>query len=389
MTSNTSTRAMAWLGILLGLTGGSSRAAEAGAPDSRPGITLVVTGEPGAAHKVRDALPRATDFPVVIVEATLPNTAPAQAPEALGLEAPLQRARRHYVDAEFPACLEVLGHEGLLTGALTEGLRQAAARLLFWRAACHVGRGELEAAREVAAELGVLGLEVPADVEAASPEVGRVVAEAAGVGLARPRAALQVVADEAPGQVSVDGRPGLCATPCALELPEGRHVVRLDVEGRLPAIQVVSLRTPGTEVAIRTTPAPPEVAAAQWTSRYAARGEVDSAGALRLLSTALRAPRLVLLAAEPESSRVRLRGALALDGQVAVRTERGAEATRLPGAVEGLLRDLLTEAKVVEPPPPLYRRPGFWIAVGAVALAAGATTAVLMHDPGVRTEVTF
>lgn len=388
MTSNTSTPA-AWLGVLLGLTGGSARAAEPPPPESRPGITVVVTGPAATAQQVRAALPHAADFPVVIVESTLPQQASLPLPEPLGLEQPLQRARRHYVDAEFPACLEALGDEGLLTRALAEGQRQAAARLLFWRAACHVGRGDAKAAREVAEALGVLGLEVPSDVEAASPEVGRVVVEAAEAGLARPRGALQITADESPGQVSVDGRPGLCATPCALELPEGQHVVRLDVEGRLPAVQAVSLRAQGTPVAIRTTPAPPEAAAAQWNARYAARGEVDSAGSLRLLSTALRAPRLVLLSAEPESSRVRLRGALAMDGQVAVRSERGAEATRLPGAVEGLLRDLLTEARVVEPPPPLYRRPGFWIAVGAVALAAGATTAVLLHEPSVRTEVTF
>jgi len=388
VTSNTSTPA-AWLGVLLALTGGSSPAAESPPPESRPGITVVVTGEASTAHQVRAALPHSTGFPVVIVEAALPQPAPAKPPEPLGLEQPLQRARRHYVDAEFSACLEVLGHEALLTDALAEGQRQTAARLLFWRAACHVGRGDAAAARTVAEELGVLGLEVPADVEAASPEVGRVVAEAAEAGLARPRAILEVTADHSPGQVSVDGRPGLCAIPCALQLPEGQHVVRLDVEGRLPSVLAVSLRSAGIQVAFPTVPAPPEVAAAQWNTRYAARGEVDSAGALRLLSTALRAPRLVLLSAEPESSRVRLRGALAMDGQVAVRTERGAEATRLPGAVEGLLRDLLTEARVVEPPPPLYRRPGFWIAVGAVALAAGATTAVLMHEPSVRTEVTF
>ncbi len=388
MTSNTSTPA-AWLGVLLGLTGGASQAAEPPPPESRPSITVLVTGPATTAQQVRSALPRATGFPVVLVESALPQLPATRPPEPLGLEPSLQRARRHYVDAEFPACLEVLGHERLLTGALAEGQRQTAARLLFWRAACHVGRGDTAAARAVAEELGVLGLEVPSDVEAASPEVGRVVAEAAQSGLARMPGALHVAADDFPGQVSVDGRPGLCATPCALQLPEGQHVVRVDVEGRLPAVQSVSLRAPGTQVTLHTTPAPPEVAAAQWNSHYAARGEVDSAGALRLLSTALRAPRLVLLSAEPESSRVRLRGTLAMDGQVAVRAERGAEATRLPGAVEGLLRDLLTAARVVEPPPPLYKRPGFWVAVGAVALAAGATTAVLMHEPSVRTEVTF
>jgi hypothetical protein len=167
-------------------------------------------------------------------------------------------------------------------------------------------------------------------------------------------------------------------------------VVRVDAEGRQRAVQVISAKGPELAVAFTTRPASPELAASQWTTHYgASSANLDSAGSLRLLSTALRAPRLVLLNAEAESDGYRLRGALAINGRAAARTERQAELKALPGMTEGVLRDLLVQGRVVEPAPPLYRRRDFWIAVGVAAVVAGAATTALLWQRPVRTEVGF
>lgn len=167
-------------------------------------------------------------------------------------------------------------------------------------------------------------------------------------------------------------------------------MVRVDAEGRHFAVQVISARGPELAVAFTTLPASPELAAGQWSAHYGeSSANLDSAGSLRLLSTALRAPRLVLLTAEAEREGYRLRGALALNGRAAARTERQAEVKALHGTVEGVLRDLLVQGQVVEPAPALYQRRDFWIAVGVAAVVAGATTTALLWRQPVRTEVGF
>src|SRR5207249_3731017 len=112
-----------------------------------------------------------------------------------------------------------------------------------------------------------------------------------------------------------------------------------------------------------------------------ARGEIDSAPSVRLVSKALRAPRLLLLVAEREAAGTRLRGTAAIDGDVAARAERVSDPA-------GLVRDLLVRSRVVEEPAPLYRRPLFWIAVG-VAAAGAATGTLIAATPHVRTAVNF
>jgi hypothetical protein len=367
--------------------------AEAEPASTRPAVTIVVMGAPEARAALQALIDQKhLDFPV------LPRLEPPPSPvveagddrELLELERQLQEARRHYIDAEFAACLQSLGHEGVLAHALSQGHRQAVARLLLWRVACHVGAGREEAALQLATELGVLGLEIPADIGVLPPEVGRVMVGGAEAAVARTRTTLRVTSDFGPARVSMDGRPGVCTAPCSLEALEGRHVLRIDAEGRQPTTQVLSARGPEQEVAFTTLPATPELAASQWAAHHAGASEaLDSGGSLRLLSIALRAPRLVLLTAEPEQGGYRLRGAFALDGRVAARTERRTEPKELRETTEGVLRDLFVQGRLVEPAPALYQRRDFWIAVGVVAVVAGASTAALLWKQPVRTEVGF
>ncbi|WP_224367318.1 hypothetical protein [Hyalangium versicolor] len=376
---------------LLGLWSAASFAAEPAS--SLPSITLFVVGAPEARASVHEWVQeRPTGLPVTLRLAELPTVPPQPGgdPQLLELERHLQEARRHYINAEFADCLEVIGNEGVLPRSLSQGHRQIVARWLLWQVACHVGMRREETALQVASELGVLGLELPEDIGVLPPEVGRVLVHGAEEGAARAHTTLHVTSDFGPARLSLDGRPGVCVAPCSIDVLEGRHVVRVDAEGRQFAVQVISAKGPELPVAFTTLPASPELAASQWAAHYgASSASLDSAGSLRLLSTALRAPRLVLLTGDAERAGYRLRGTLAIQGLAAARTERQAERKALHGAVEGVLRDLLVQGHVVEPAPALYRRRDFWIAVGVAALVAGATTTALLWQRPVRTEVGF
>lgn len=377
-----------WLvGVLAGTPVGAAPASP------QPAVTLVVMGAPEV-RSAAEALSRDSRAGLLVAlrlaEPPTPALEPGGDRSLLELEQRLQRARRSYIDAEFATCLQTLGNEGVLPEALSQGQRQLVARLLLWRVACQVGMGREEPALQVASELGVLGLEVPADVGVLPPEVGRVMVKGAEAGTARARTTVHVTADFGPSQVSLDGRFGVCMAPCALEILEGQHVIRIDAEGRQPAVQVITARGPELGVRFTTLPAPPELAARQWTARHAgSSADLDSASSLRLLSRSLRAPRLVLLTAEVEQGGYRLRGTLAIDERVVARTERRAEPKALQEAVAGVLRDLLIQGHVVEPAPALYQRRDFWIAVGVVAVVVGASTTALLWKQPVRTEVGF
>jgi hypothetical protein len=109
---------------------------------------------------------------------------------------------------------------------------------------------------------------------------------------------------------------------------------------------------------------------------------------VRLLARAVRARRLVLLTSERWSRGNHLSGVLAVDGRVAARAERRQEGPASDAAVE-LVRDLLVQARLLEPAPGLLERPFFWVAVaGAVAVAAGVT-ALVLYEPTTKTSLSF
>src|SRR5205085_10987034 len=59
---------------------------------------------------------------------------------------------------------------------------------------------------------------------------------------------LRITADRPRATVAVDGREALCATPCALDLATGEHIVRIDVDGARPEIRTVQLGRDGATV---------------------------------------------------------------------------------------------------------------------------------------------
>lgn len=338
----------------------------------KPSITVVVRGADISQEQL-DGAARGVE----LKRASLPNAAEPPAPAPALPQERIAAARKAYVNADFTKCLEQVDDDAALTAALGQGDRPTAARVLLWRVACNVGAGKLEPARRQAAQLAVSSLQVPAEAGSVSPEVEAVIARAfTEVAALRP-IPLQVGGTR-DATVLLDGRPTGCTTPCTLEVLEGAHVLRLNADGHESAVRLVRVEAPRAELTVELAPAAPELAAAQWSTRYRSASDADGAGSVKLLSTALRASRLILLSAEGGSGG-KLQALLAEDGAVTARAERS--------DLEGLMEDLLVRGKLIEAAPALYKRPLFWVAiVGAAVLAAGVTTLVLLRD--IRTGVT-
>src|SRR5262249_61838004 len=91
--------------------------------------------------------------------------------------------------------------------------------------------------------------------------------------------------------VALDGRAAVCTAPCTVDVHPGDHVVRVEADGFAPEIRRARAAAPSTELAVHLGPAPPDVAAAQWTSRYADSPAIDSAGSGGVLPGAARSRR--------------------------------------------------------------------------------------------------
>jgi hypothetical protein len=347
------------------------------ADDARAPVTLVVHGP--SAPRVRDAA-RRTRLPIALRVVDPPRA--TSAPSDDGEAATFARARSAYVDADFEACLEALGAPTRVDDALGLRRRSVAARLAFWRAACAFAAGDETTASRVVERMATMRLPIPSDVELASPTFERLLADVYASVAARAPVEARLDATSS-GAVLVDDLDR-CATPCTLTLPPGEHVVRFEGPGSTPVH--LTTRFPSEPLRLDPSPASPSLAAEQWAARIASGGDPEDAISLRLLARAIRARNLVLLTAEvPE-----LRAALVVDGRRITRAAReGAREGELEAAVEPLLRELLVEGSVLEPPPPLWRRPGLWVGVVLTAAVVATVTALLVREPTTRTEVGF
>ncbi|MGE0784718.1 MAG: hypothetical protein AB7S26_03445, partial [Sandaracinaceae bacterium] len=261
-----------------------------------------------------------------------------------------------------------------------------ASRILFWRVACHVGAGDADGAHRAAARFSQFGLTVPADVEAASPEVEAALADALSAASSAPRAPLRVRADP-PADVSVDGRASTCETPCAVDLGPGDHVIALRAPGRVDAWRLVRMEGRPLALRVELDEASPELAGQQWAERWATREDRDSTSSVRLLAQAVRARRLVYLRIEPTPNGDHLRGVLAMDGEVTARAER--DGARLGEASLDLFRELLVQGGAIELGEDFWESPWFWIGLGAAAAIAVAITTAVLFTPTTTTNVGF
>ena len=333
---------------------------------------MIVVGAEAA--RVEAAMATSRDLPVELVIGHLPRATAPQTDDSSLLSA----ARQKYVNGDFAGCLQSLGADSLLPQLLGAGRRELAARVLFWRVACRFGSGALPKATDEAREFAALGLEVPADAAEATPEVesllGRAIKEAAG---ARKLTLARSTRRRCVRGVSLDGRSGACVTPCALEVLPGEHLIALDAEGYLPVTRAVTVHEP-TKVKLEATPAPPEVAAAQWSARYGGSPWLYSEPSTRLLARAVAARRLVL-----STSKARASCACAGPSPPTARCARKRNAPRAP-AISTRSRGACCatsslSGKVFEPAKPIYKRAAFWVPL-ALAVSAAVIAASIAAD---------
>lgn len=355
----------------------------------RPHVAVVVSGDEREAGAVRAVLERARDLPATLRVEAPPNAPLSPSGSCADVTAQLAAARGYYVDADFGHCIDAIARDALAPELLAAGHRDEAARVLFWRVACRVGSRDAPEAERTARQFAVLGLDVPRDVDAAAPEVEAALARAQHEVASQQRVALHVRATVNPAAVSLDGRAGVCVTPCAVDVAPGDHVLRVEAEGRVPAWRQIRADGRELEVSLDMAPADPELARQQWTARYAATpAALDSFSSLRLLSRAVRARTLVLIIVHNESRHARLTGALFASGAVRARAGRVTREDRIGDDSPGLLRELLERGGVAQARP-LYANPFFWIALGGTAVLAAVITGAAVYTPDTQTVLGF
>ncbi|MCC6996274.1 MAG: PEGA domain-containing protein [Deltaproteobacteria bacterium] len=360
---------------MLALTASCAGSGSAPSRSGGPTVTVVVAGDAALARQVRGRLGQPLGFKAQLRLASLPDREAPAVPVA-GLDRDLAAARQAYVDADVTRCLELLAGDRHLT-LLAQARAAEAARVLFWRLACDVAAGDDLAASADAGNFAAMGLSVPPDADVISPEVEARIAAAAP----RQQHTLTIASSSTGARVLVDGRWRGCVTPCKLDVAAGDHVIAVEADGFMPASRILRVDTAST-VEFDLAPASPTVAAQQWLRRHGA-GDLEGTTALNLLAIAVRARTMVLLVVD-RRERGRLRGVLTSDGLVLAR----GEASWGSAQPRDLVRDLLLRAQLLAPPP-LYKRAGFWVGLGAAAAVAAGITAALLFEPEVETTVRF
>jgi len=330
------------------------------APLARVPITVVIRGD-GDERKIAERV--LVSSPPEGVEIRTADISTPAALETPSIEPELVHVRAAYDEPNWQKCLAPLADPNLVSTLLGAYKREAASRVLFWRAACHLLRGDEADARSAASELASLGLDIPN--EKSDPAVPRLLDEAIDAAARRPTTTMTVVSAGTELSVSIDGHPSVCTTPCPIRVAPGKHALHVSGDGRVPEDREVDVGAAPLDVRFDLAVAAPELAAAQWVTRWASSAAIDGPQSLHLLADATRARNLVLLVAQGGAKR-NLQATLVVDGSVRARAEKeGSPATDAPA----LVHELLVSGHLIQTAP-IYKNPFFWLSV-AVALGAG------------------
>lgn len=343
-----------------------------GGPErERPGVERALLSHPVAGASVR-----------VVAPAAVGKIEAEHKAEASGLG----EARKRYLAADVQGCLELAGSDERVEALVASRDRVSAARVLFWRVACHVAGEQRALAERDAAMFAALQLRVPADARDASPDVENTLDRAIQRAANETELELEISVDAPRATVRIDGRDETCIAPCVTRLPRGAHVVSANADGTVGATRHVTLTEPHQKVSIALPSAPTDVAAGQWRVRYEATTNEQSAESARLLALAVPARYLVLLSPEREASQTRLRGFLYFDKEIRARAERVGAASPSSEAATHVIDELLHRSNLVESKP-LVSSPLFWAAVAGTAALASVVTYFALRTPDERTEV--
>ena len=357
--------------------------------DRSPSITVVVAGDRQYRGSLRDALTNPMTIPLRTIVRLPPNEAAVVDDNLSQIGELLASARTNYINANFSACSQDLADSQHVTRLLAERHRELAARLLFWQVACAVGSGKERTAQALATSFASAGLQPPAAIETVSPEVEALLARASRAVSEEKPGTLSVTADVEDAVVHIDGRKDVCKIPCQVDLARGDHVIAVSADGYQDSWRGTNVGRSST-LSFTLVAASPDEASRQWVARYGSHSSIDSTPSVRLLARSIRNRRVVLVTAERRKDSIVVRGAIAIDGNVAGRAERAATSDgELAAVAEGLLRDLLIRGNVLESAPPLHKRASFWLSVGGAAAVATAVTMFFLIEPPRDTSVRF
>jgi PEGA domain len=346
-------------------------------PAPRVPITVVVRGDATEVASATASLSR--DLPELEVRTgtfAVPLE-PATGPDADGA---LNETRAAYDLPNWQKCIAPLADPALVSKLLSVGKREAVSRVLFWRAACLLLKGDEAGARDEGRELAALDLPIPS--EKSDPLVPRLLAEA-GLEVSRtPPTTLRITSVGPELTVSIDGRASLCVTPCPITARRGKHTVHVEADGRMPEDREVFVEATPAEERFDPPASSPELSARQWVSHWASSPSIDTQPSLHLLADATRARNVALLVAHG-GKHESIRGALTVDGAVRARTEKEGVGG---AAAPDILRELLVSARIIDRSS-VVSKPLFWIGIVVAAGAAAALTyylATLPHTVTVR-----
>ncbi len=349
-----------------------------GAPPSRVPITMVVRGDADETSRVRSALEHAPPDGIELRGVSV--AAPLVTADAPNIDAALEQVHAAYDEPNWQKCIAPISDPSLASRLLAADKRDDAARVVFWRTACLLLKGDEAGAKEVARTMSSRNLDVPN--EKSDPAVSRMLHAAALDGSRAPTTTLTITSAGPELTVSFDGRPAMCTTPCPIPARTGTHTIRVEADGRSPETRDVEVSDAPTTAQFDPPLASPDLAARQWVSRWSTSASIDAPRSLHLLADATRARNLVLVVATG-GAHPSLSGALAIDG--AVRARAHLEAVH-GDAAPSLVRELLVQGRVVDSSS-IFKKPLFWIVVIAVAGAAAGVTyyfASLPHTVDVK-----
>lgn len=348
-----------------------------------PALALDATPPAGRGAAITAGLARAPIANIQLTPVALPPP-PTEVTPPRDDQPSLAAARAAYLDVDPDGCLRQLADVDV-PALLARGDRDTAARVLVLRFACEFD-DQPTAARITATQLATFGLALPPEVSVTKPPAEALLDEVRRAVGAQPLTALAVTSTPAAAALALDGLPVDCQTPCTLRVRPGVHVLTATLDGHDPATAVVDASTDVAR-ALPLTPAAPEAIAAQLRARLRRGGAGDDPVTLALAAAAVRAPRVLVVVPSEVGGAVRLIGALVDRGAVLARAETRTPVATLGDASARLARELLLQARVIAPAPPVWRRWPFWAAVGGAALAAGAISFALLYEPDPSTSV--
>ena len=234
-------------------------------PAARVPVTVVVRGDAIEVARAQAALAKAPPEGVEIRPLSL--TTPLAPPESpAGIEGALDKVRVAYDEPSWQRCMSPISEPSLVPSLLAAEKRDAAARVLFWRSACLLLKGDEAGAKSAARTFAGLDLEIP--LEKWDSAVPRLLHEAMLEASRESASTVNVVSAGPELTVSLDGRRAVCVA--GARFPRGMEHTRsaVDADGKSPEVRDVSVEQAPVVVHFNPPPASPNLAARQWVSRW-------------------------------------------------------------------------------------------------------------------------